>query len=159
MDIKNINIGDLNPSKYNPRKISKKAMKGLKASIKKFGYCDPIIINDNNTVIGGHQRLKALIELGINHAQVVVLSLNKIDEKALNIALNSQYISGEFDMAILEGLLEELKVDFDGFEDLDFHEFESCFEDIDFESVAIKEDNNEPKSSVENECPKCGYKW
>jgi ParB-like chromosome segregation protein Spo0J len=89
-------IQDLIPSKYNPRKSLKSnspEYKRIKASIEKFGYVDPIIINVDNTVIGGHQRLKVLKDLGYDNVDVIEVDLNKDDEKALNIALNK--ISGQ----------------------------------------------------------------
>ena len=74
-----------------------------------FGYVDPIIINADGTVIGGHQRLNVLIDLGYTEADVAVVDLDKNDEKALNIALNK--IAGEWDEEKLSALLAELDVE------------------------------------------------
>ena len=49
---------------------------------------DPIIINQDGTIIGGHQRYNVMKDLGYTEAQVVVVDLDKNNEKALNIALN-----------------------------------------------------------------------
>lgn len=84
----------------------------LKRSIEVFGYVDPIIINSDGTVIGGHQRLNVLIDLGYSEADVAVVDLNKSDEKALNIALNK--IAGEWDTEKLAAIFAELDVE--GFE-------------------------------------------
>lgn len=81
----------------------------LKVSIETFGYVDPIIINSDGTVIGGHQRLNVLIDLGYTEADVAVVDLSKNDEKALNIALNK--ISGEWDDEKLASLFSELELD------------------------------------------------
>ena len=78
----------------------------LKRSIETFGYVDPIIINADGTVIGGHQRLFVLRDLGYSEADVAVVDLNKNDEKALNIALNK--ISGEWDDEKLAAIFAEL---------------------------------------------------
>ena len=59
MKIESKLIKDLKPATYNPRQISTKQFKDLKESIEKFTLCDPIIINKDMTVIGGHQRFKA----------------------------------------------------------------------------------------------------
>ena len=68
VEIKTVNIADLTPAEYNPRKDLKpgdKEYEQIKKSILAFGYVDPIIVNNrNNVVIGGHQRLKVLAELG-----------------------------------------------------------------------------------------------
>ena len=93
-------IKDLKPATYNPRQISTKQYKDLKASVKKFGLVDPIIINQNgNVVVGGHQRLKICKELKHIEIDCVVLDLSKEEERELNIRLNKN--SGEFDMDIL----------------------------------------------------------
>lgn len=89
-------LSELRPADYNPRKAltpEDKEYQYIKRSIEKFGYVDPIIINSDGTVIGGHQRLTVLTDLGYEEADVVVVDLDKNDEKALNIALNK--ITGE----------------------------------------------------------------
>mgnify|MGYP003132696934 CR=1 FL=1 len=88
-------------AKYNPRKLSNKQYKDLKNSIDKFGLVDPIIINSDNTVIGGHQRLKILKEKHSSNylVNVVQLNLTKEDEKELNVRLNKN--NGEFDFDLL----------------------------------------------------------
>ena len=109
MQIKKIKINKLKPAFYNPRQISNKQYKDLKESIEKFTLCDPIIINKDMTVIGGHQRLKICKELRYTEIDCVVLDLTKDEEKELNIRLNKS--GGEWDMDLLanEFEIEELK--------------------------------------------------
>lgn len=110
MNIQKINILKLKPSEYNPRKDLKpedEEYKKIKNSILEFGYVSPIIINSDMTVIGGHQRLKVLKELGYEQIQCIIVNLDKNKEKALNLALNK--ISGEWDDEKLEQILAELK--------------------------------------------------
>ena len=105
-------IDDLNPAEYNPRKRLQpgdEEYERLKTSIQTFGYVDPIIINADGTVIGGHQRLNVLIDLGYLEADVAVVDLSKADEKALNIALNK--ISGEWDDEKLAAIFADLNMD------------------------------------------------
>ena len=110
MNIQKINILKLKPSEYNPRKDlqpeDEEYIK-IKNSILEFGYVAPVIINADMTVIGGHQRLKVLKELGYEEIQCIVVDLDKKKEKALNLALNK--ISGEWDNDKLEAILAELK--------------------------------------------------
>ena len=106
------NIDDLNPAEYNPRKRLQpgdEEYERLKTSIKTFGYVDPIIINADGTVIGGHQRLFVLRDLGYSEADVAVVDLSKADEKALNIALNK--ISGEWDDEKLAAIFADLNME------------------------------------------------
>jgi DNA modification methylase len=110
MELKHYKISDINPAKYNPRKINDDEMAGLKESIKKFGLVDPLIVNKRtNTLCGGHQRLKAAESLGFTEVPVVEVDLSLSEEKALNVALNSHMISGKYDNDILSGLLAEIK--------------------------------------------------
>ena len=111
MEIRTLNIDQLVPADYNPRKKLKPGdaeYEKLKRSLQEFGYVDPVIWNERTGhVIGGHQRLQVLIDSGETEVQVSVVDLDEDQEKALNIALNK--ISGEWDMAALAELLDELK--------------------------------------------------
>tara|TARA_R100000278_G_scaffold123002_1_gene110861 strand:+ start:79 stop:588 length:510 start_codon:yes stop_codon:yes gene_type:complete len=102
MKIKIKNISELNFSKYNPRKLTKKEYKELKASLKKFGLVDPIICNINderkNVIIGGHQRTKIWSELGNKTVPCIELNLDLEKEKELNIRLNKNTGSWDFDI-------------------------------------------------------------
>ena len=109
MKVKKIDINKLQPASYNPRQISTKQYKDLKESVNRFGVVDPIIINKDFTVIGGHQRLKVCKDLKHTEIDCVVLDLTKEEERELNIRLNKS--GGEFDLDILanEFEIEELK--------------------------------------------------
>lgn len=110
MRIEKRNIEELIPANYNPRKDlqpNDTEYIKIKRSIETFGYVDPIIVNERTGVIvGGHQRLKVLKDLGYDEVDVSVVDLSEENEKALNVALNK--ISGEWDFALLKDLLEEL---------------------------------------------------
>ena len=99
MKIESKLITQLKPATYNPRQISAKDYNSLKQSVKKFGLVDPIIVNKDNTVIGGHQRLKICKELKYIEIDCVILDLSKEEERELNIRLNKN--TGDFDMDIL----------------------------------------------------------
>lgn len=109
MNIQRIKIEELKHADYNPRKTLQPndiEYQKIKKSIEHFGYVDPIIINKDNTIIGGHQRATVMKDLGYKEVECVVVDLSKEDEKALNVALNK--ISGEWDISKLGVLLEEL---------------------------------------------------
>jgi DNA modification methylase len=109
MNIQKISIGKLKPAAYNPRKDLQPGdpeYQKIRRSIETYGYIDPIIANKDLTVIGGHQRLKVLKDLGFEEVECVLVDLDKEHEKSLNIALNK--ISGEWDMGSLKDLIAEL---------------------------------------------------
>jgi 16S rRNA G966 N2-methylase RsmD len=99
-------ISELKPYPGNPRRMQKKMYEALKRSIKEFGLVDPLVVNPNNEVIGGNQRLAALKELGVEEVPVVVVDLPKSKERALNLALNK--IQGEFDIKLLAEFVEDI---------------------------------------------------
>jgi DNA modification methylase len=110
MEIKRMCLAELVPSSYNPRKALKsgdREYEKLKRSIAEFGYVDPIIWNQGTgRVVGGHQRLQVLKDMGVEEVEVSVVDLEDEREKALNLALNR--ITGEWDPEALIQLLEEL---------------------------------------------------
>ena len=115
MEWKTLPIGQLKPAAYNPRKQLKpgdKEYEKIKNSIKEFGYVEPIIVNYDMTVIGGHQRLNVLKDLGYEDVQCVVVHIEDEHKvKALNIALNK--ITGAWNETMLADLLVDLQsVDF-----------------------------------------------
>lgn len=161
MEIQKITINKLIPATYNPRKDLKPSdaeYQKIKRSITEFGYVAPIIVNSNMTVIGGHQRLKVLKELGYTEVECVVVDLEQNKEKALNIALNK--ISGDWDNDKLEELLAELKqtdidMDITGFS---FDEVDEILKDI----VGSKEDDfdlDQALDEIEEPISKRGDVW
>jgi len=108
-----IEINALNPAVYNPRKISEQEYSGLMASIKKFGLVEPLVVNKDYTVVGGHQRLKVCKDLGFEKVPCFMVDLDKKDEKKLNVVLNNPHIQGNYDKKLLLEILEDLKVDED----------------------------------------------
>ena len=115
MEFKKIKISDLHPADYNPRKKLKPGdaeYEKIKNSIQEFGYVDPVIVNKDMTIIGGHQRVSVLSDLGYTEIDCVLVDVDKTKEKALNIALNK--ITGEWDKEMLADLIADLQdSDFD----------------------------------------------
>lgn len=161
MNIQKIKIESLKPAECNPRKDLKpgdEEYQKIKKSITEFGYVAPVIVNSNMTVIGGHQRLKVLKELGYTEVECVVVDLDQEKEKALNIALNK--ISGDWDNDKLEELLAELKqtdidMDITGFS---FDEVDEILKDI----TGSKEDDfdlDQALDEIEEPISKRGDVW
>lgn len=150
MEFKNLRIEELKPAGYNPRKEltpDDAEYQKIKRSIDEFGYVDPVIVNADMTVIGGHQRLKVLKDLGYDEIECVMIDIDKDHEKALNLALNK--ITGEWDDAKLKDLLQELDTgaidmditgfDFDEIEQLlgQEHQEEASEDDFDTDEALV----------------------
>ena len=102
-------LTDIFPADYNPRKDLQpedEEWKNIARSLATFGYVDPIIINQDGTIIGGHQRAKVLQAMGHKEVDVVVVDMEKSDEMALNIALNK--IGGQWDLDKLKDTLQDI---------------------------------------------------
>ncbi len=110
MRIQKVEAGKLNPAAYNPRRDLKpgdKDYEKLKRSIEEFGFVEPVVWNEaTGNVVGGHQRLKVLLDMGETEIDCVVVSLEPDKEKALNLALNR--IQGDWDEGKLAELMAEL---------------------------------------------------
>ena len=110
MQIEKRAVVELKAAEYNPRKDLQPGdveYEKLKRSIQEFGYVEPVIWNKRTgIVVGGHQRLKVMKDLGYTEVDCVVVDLDDAKEKALNIALNK--ISGEWDNDLLASLLKDL---------------------------------------------------
>lgn len=110
MEIQKMRISQINKAGYNPRvelKPGDPVYEKLKNSIQTFGFCEPLIFNRRTGhLVGGHQRLTVLKDLGYTEAEVVVVDLPLDQEKVFNIALNK--IQGDWDEHKLALLLDEL---------------------------------------------------
>lgn len=161
MEIRKIETSKLIPATYNPRKdlqSKDEEYQKIKRSITEFGFVSPLIINKDMTVIGGHQRLKVLKELGFTELECIIVDLDKTQEKALNIALNK--IQGDWDEEKLEVLLQELKLeDFDtSLTGFDFDEVDEILSEIN----GTKEDDFDVDSAyqeIEEPITKPGDIW
>ena len=151
MQWKTLSVDELRPAAYNPRKKLKagdKEYEKIKNSILEFGYVEPIIVNYDMTVIGGHQRLTVLKDLGYTEVQCVEVHIedeNKV--KALNIALNK--ITGAWNEQLLADLIVDLQAanfntDFTGFE---APEIEQLFSKV--HNKEIKEDDFDVEAELQ----------
>lgn len=152
MRIEKKKVTDLIPADYNPRKDLKpgdKEYEKLKRSIHEFGYVDPLIWNQHTRrLVGGHQRLKVLKDMGIEDVDVVIVDMGEEKEKALNVALNK--ISGDWDKNKLMLLITDLQgEDFDvSLTGFDPEELDDLFKDD------LKDDVKDDNFDVDKELKK-----
>lgn len=122
MKIETRKIESIIPYASNPRK-NDNAIQKVKASLKEFGWRQPIVIDNDNVIIAGHTRYAAARELGFSEVPVhVATELTKAQVKAYRIADNRVADDSEWDEELLALEIEDLKgIDFDldllGFDD------------------------------------------
>jgi hypothetical protein len=113
------------PYAANSRTHSDAQVAQIAASIKEFGWTNPILIDGDNTIIAGHGRLLAARKLGMDEVPAIRIGhLSKAQQRALVIADNQLAMNAGWDMDMLKAEIEGLKLDdFDvdllGFSDLE----------------------------------------
>ena len=92
-------IVDIIFAEYNPRELTQIQHQDLKDSITRFGLVDPLIVNTHkerkNILVGGHQRLRIVKELGYKDVPCVEVNLTPNKERELNVRLNKN--TGQWD--------------------------------------------------------------
>lgn len=141
MELTEKRIEELNAAAYNPRIALEPGMaeyEKLKASIQTFGDVEPIVWNKRTgNVVGGHQRLSVLKDLGAKTTLVSVVDLSDTEEKLLNIALNK--IKGDWDKEKLEAILS------------DFDQSEAFVAGFDPDEIALLQaDNSDLEQDLED---------
>lgn len=133
----------------NPRRFTEDGMKHLTNSINKFGLAEPLVLNKDLTLIGGHARKKVLEAKGEKFADCFVAEklLNKKDFDELNLRLNANF-GGEFDWEVIQQNFDEVELKDWG---VDVPEFDYSPEN--------KEKEIDENIETSHECPKCGYKY
>ncbi len=144
MKIEQIKISEIKPATYNPRKWDQKIISDMTESIKRFGLCDPLIVNGSsarkNILIGGHLRLKVATLLGFTEVPVVYLDIPEIErEQELNLRLNKNL--GNWDEELLEAFDTGLLLDV-GFTPDDLN---NLFDDV----LTITDDDFNVKEELE----------
>lgn len=114
---------------YNPRKISEKARKQLKANLKRVGLMGGIVWNESSgNLVSGHQKVGIMDEVNKYNLQthendykirVEVVHLTEKEEKEQNLFMNNRAVQGEFDDDMLIQMLGDIEYQNAGFDDFD----------------------------------------
>ena len=157
--IKDYPIKDLIPNENNPRK-NDTASEKLVPIIEKFGFINPIIIDQDKIIRAGHTRLKTAKKMGVKTVPVIEIKFkSKADALAYSIADNKSAEFAEWDFDFLKHDFEELSND--GF-DMELTGFNP--EEIDNileipTNKVYDEKEVDENIDTEHECPKCKYRW
>jgi site-specific DNA-methyltransferase (adenine-specific) len=105
-------VADLIPYAANSRTHSDAQVAQIAASIKEFGWTNPILIDGDNTIIAGHGRLLAARKLGMEEVPAIILDhLTKAQQRALVIADNQLALNAGWDMDMLKAEIEDLSLE------------------------------------------------
>lgn len=132
-------VSEVRPYEKNPRKNAE-AVKYVRASIEKFGFKQPIVIDSNRIIISGHTRLEAAKSLGMDEVPCIVADdLTEAQAKALRLADNKVAEFSEWDLDLLGGELGELAE----ISDIDMGDFGFDLSDID--NIGMDDEDNAEK--------------
>jgi DNA modification methylase len=107
LEINEVAVDGLKIDENNPREMSKHDFDSLKRAIQELGFVQPLVVRKkNNKIISGHQRLKALQEMGRKTVPVIFVDLNENKARLLGLALNR--ISGTWDEEKLAEIIHQL---------------------------------------------------
>ena len=134
MEIIKLKITEIKPYDKNPRK-NDGAVDAVAESIKQCGYCAPIVIDEDNVILAGHTRLKALKKLKYKECECVrKVGMTEEQKRKYRLLDNKTNELAEWDIDLLKGELDGL----------DFLDFDFGF-DIGIESA--------PQAIVEDDAP------
>lgn len=134
MEIIKLKITEIKPYDKNPRK-NDGAVDAVAESIKQCGYCAPIVIDEDNVILAGHTRLKALKKLKYKECECVrKVGMTEEQKRKYRLLDNKTNELADWDIDLLKGELDGL----------DFLDFDFGF-DIGIES--------EPQAIVEDDAP------
>lgn len=167
MKLVKLKLSQIKPYEKNPR-INDGAVDAVAESIKQCGYCQPILVDENNVILAGHTRFKALQKLGWETVEVVIKDgLTDEQKRKYRLLDNKTNEIAGWDFDLLNEELEGL--DFEGFDfGFDFasanEEFlDSFFTPVKDETTATSDTGNKPSGDYSFEpekkkiqCPHCG---
>lgn len=158
--LNSIKTSDLIPYARNARTHSAEQVAQIAASIKEFGFINPVIIDKDNGIIAGHGRVMAARKLGMAEVPCVeVAHLTEAQKKAYILADNQLAMNAGWDREMLRLEIEDLSLCFNldaiGFSK---HEIDGLLASIDFEdpNEVEKEEKSSKKIII---CPKCGFEY
>lgn len=132
LTVQQVDIKELVPCDYNPRKWSDTARKNLEKSLDEFGFVQPLVVNSapnrRGVIIGGNFKLDIAKKKGMKTVPVVYVNIPDIKrEKELNLRLNKN--QGEFDNELLSVFTADMLAEV-GF---DSKELDKIFKDEEYE--------------------------
>jgi len=163
LNVKYRKVEDLIPYVNNSRKHSDEQVAQISASIKEFGWTNPILIDGTNSIIAGHGRLMAARKLKMDEVPTIEIShLTDTQRKALVIADNKLALNADWDNTLLTIELDELLKDGFAIDILGFNEQEikTIMQEVNFDAGSEEDqgklDQLDPKWIC---CPNCGKEF
>ena len=153
-------IGELEPFARNARTHSEEQVAQIAASIREFGWTNPVLVDEKGGIIAGHGRVLAAKRLGIEQVPCIELAgLTEAQKRAYVIADNKLALNAGWDEDLLRLELSELKgLDFDldliGFDETELADI-LLGRDVEFKEF----DESAAQDVKMIKCPSCGHEF
>lgn len=161
LNVQYLGVSDLIPYAKNARTHSDEQVAQIAASIREFGWTNPVLVDGDNGIIAGHGRVLAARKLGMDKAPCIELKhLTEVQRRAYVIADNKVALNAGWDEQLLG--LELAELDADGF-DLSLTGFgEDEISDLvnggDF-GPGMEDEQSRLDAKTLISCPSCGYEF
>ncbi len=149
--LEKLNIEDLTEHEYNPRIMTRHQSKHLKKSIEDFGLSEKPIVNQDGEIIGGHQRIKILKEMGYKEIECWIPDIFMSHEQVNELCIRLNKNTGDWDYDILANVWDEEDLYSYGFTELELGKIQ------DIEVEEEKEESEKQKNK--KMCPSCGHEF
>lgn len=168
MKVEMRDITEINPDNRNSRIHSDEQITQLTNSIREFGFTNPIIIDEDNSVLAGHGRLRAATRAGMTEVPTLkLIGLSDVQKRAYIITDNKIGLNAEWDDELLQSELRELfNKEFD-LASLGWNEREMLSfvgdplegTDIEKDFVGAEEITFDDIDDFSHRCPRCGFEF
>lgn len=153
-------IETLIPYARNARTHSDAQVSQIAASIREFGFCNPVLIDKDGGIIAGHGRVLAAQKLGLKELPTITLGhLNETQKRAYILADNKLALNAGWDEEMLKVEITDVQTSGMDLVSIGFsaEELGDLFDD---KSIDLNDSNNEQDKDVSAYCcPKCGFKF
>jgi hypothetical protein len=130
-EIRTVSLKEIKPYENNPRNIPSRAMEAVKGSIERYGYQQPIVVDQDLVIIVGHTRYAALTEMGVKNVEVYVADLPEDKVREYRLIDNRTSEMGEWDHSALIVELREFEQGL----------LETYFPEVDLEISTLREES------------------
>jgi ParB-like chromosome segregation protein Spo0J len=151
--LETIPIKSLKPHKKNPRQITKEHSQRLEGIIDEFGLIDKPILNQDLTIIGGHQRIRILKKKKVKEVQCWIPDRQLTDEEIDHLCIGLNLNQGHWDYDILANEWEPLDLLNWGFTE---EQLVGKFKETE---EVLGEDKEEDSKKKKHSCPNCGHEF
>ncbi len=164
-NIQMVPIEKIIPYARNARLHSADQIKQIAASIREFGFRDPVELASDYTIVAGHGRVEALALLGGTMVPCIIhADMDKSQWRAYNLVNNRLTDNSTWDLELLKTEITDLKFDFD-FKEMGFDTNAALFTDTENLSGETKDYKGSKEldesefSEFDHKCPSCGFEF